>query len=277
MWIFFGELSQRFRLSPIFVFGMGRGLLALAALLGTLLPVLGEQWTEMLPFGEGGVTLIVLLIMVIAYALLPREREIEAIVAPCPLITAISDSSLDSPLARLNGKQNMQQTHFEQSSQQATQSEVQSSVSAVSKGKDNSNSLAGSRTSSSDTSLKQEDGNARTHVEKTPANNSGDISQDEVRDATKSSVSEAAEKESNHKSWFKLKVEATANTYLLSNRETEVLFFLAKGHNSAYIQEKLFISEGTAKTHIRHIYRKLNVHNQQELMRMIEGARISED
>mgnify|MGYP000296785436 FL=1 len=32
MWIFFGELAQRFRLSPIYVFGLGRGRLALAGL-----------------------------------------------------------------------------------------------------------------------------------------------------------------------------------------------------------------------------------------------------
>lgn len=72
------------------------------------------------------------------------------------------------------------------------------------------------------------------------------------------------------KRWFKKNCEAVSARYLLSHRETEVLFLLAKGYNSAAIQEKLFISEGTAKTHIRHIYRKLDVHNQQELMRMIE-------
>ena len=71
---------------------------------------------------------------------------------------------------------------------------------------------------------------------------------------------------------FRRKCEAVANTFLLSRRETEILFFLAKGHNAAYIQEKLYISEGTAKTHIRHIYRKLDVHSQQELMRTVEDA-----
>ena len=35
MWIFFGELAQRFRLSPIYVFGLGRGMLALAGLAGS--------------------------------------------------------------------------------------------------------------------------------------------------------------------------------------------------------------------------------------------------
>ena len=75
---------------------------------------------------------------------------------------------------------------------------------------------------------------------------------------------------------FRGKCETVANTFLLSRRETEILFFLAKGHNAAYIQEKLYISEGTAKTHIRHIYRKCDVHNQQDLMRMVEDAQPTE-
>ena len=90
MWIFFGELAQRFRLSPIYVFGLGRGMLALAGLAGSLFPIVAANWVHLLPFGEQGVIVIVLLIMVFAYALLPREREIEAIVAPCPLVKAVS-------------------------------------------------------------------------------------------------------------------------------------------------------------------------------------------
>ena len=50
------------------------------------------------------------------------------------------------------------------------------------------------------------------------------------------------------------------------------MFFLAKGHTAAYTPEKLYISEGTAKTHIRHVYKKTNVHSQQELMRLVELA-----
>ena len=74
--------------------------------------------------------------------------------------------------------------------------------------------------------------------------------------------------------YFRRKCEIVSNQYLLSARETEVLFYLAKGYNSAYLQEKLFISEGTAKTHIRHIYGKTNVHSQQELMRLVNEIRV---
>ncbi|MCI8305279.1 MAG: helix-turn-helix transcriptional regulator [Enterorhabdus sp.] len=73
---------------------------------------------------------------------------------------------------------------------------------------------------------------------------------------------------------FRLRCEAVANTYLLSRRESEVLYYLARGYKSASIQQQLYISEGTAKTHIRHIYRKLNVHNQQELILLIDEVEL---
>lgn len=73
---------------------------------------------------------------------------------------------------------------------------------------------------------------------------------------------------------LRLQCEAIANTYLLSKREAEVMFFLAHGFKSSYVQEKLYISEGTAKTHIRHIYRKLDVHSQQELMRLVDTVEL---
>ena len=53
-------------------------------------------------------------------------------------------------------------------------------------------------------------------------------------------------------------------------RETEVMYLLAKGHNAAYIQDSLYISRSTAKTHINHVYRKLDIHSQQELINMVE-------
>ena len=73
---------------------------------------------------------------------------------------------------------------------------------------------------------------------------------------------------------FRRQCEIVADRYLLSRREAEVLFLLAKGRNAAFIQEKLFISEGTARTHMRHIYAKLNVHSQKELMDLVESEAI---
>lgn len=92
MWIFFADLSQRFRLSPILVFGLGRATLAFAIMVGTLMPIALANYAHLLPFGEQTLVILLLLIIVFAYALLPREREIESIIMPCPLVKAVSSS-----------------------------------------------------------------------------------------------------------------------------------------------------------------------------------------
>ncbi len=58
----------------------------------------------------------------------------------------------------------------------------------------------------------------------------------------------------------------------LSPRETEVLLLLARGRSRTFIQSELFLSDGTVKTHIRHIYQKLNVHSKQELISLIQES-----
>ncbi|MEY8460437.1 LuxR family transcriptional regulator [Eggerthellaceae bacterium 24-137] len=56
----------------------------------------------------------------------------------------------------------------------------------------------------------------------------------------------------------------------LSPRESEVLLLLAQGRSRTFIQSELFLSDGTVKTHIRHIYQKLDVHSKQELISLIQ-------
>jgi DNA-binding CsgD family transcriptional regulator len=58
----------------------------------------------------------------------------------------------------------------------------------------------------------------------------------------------------------------------LSPREIEVFHLLACGRNAPRIQEELLISAGTANTHLRNIYRKLEVHTQQELIDLMQTA-----
>lgn len=69
---------------------------------------------------------------------------------------------------------------------------------------------------------------------------------------------------------FKSKCLAMAKHYGLSPRETEVAVLIARGRDSAHIQEKLFLSRSTVQTHRMHIYRKLDIHNRQELLDIIE-------
>lgn len=376
MWIFFGDLSQRFRLSPVFVFGLGRGILAFAIMIGTLAPVAAVNYVHALPFGGETVVLLMLLVIMFAYALLPREREIEAILAPCPLVKAMSESfESQRESARVAQARNcgeaqgttrsfmdaVQREHAgeragaaassaqagaqaaNQSASQGTTSEATANVTTSAENTsvegashqeervDAHNAEAASDTpgtsaaaenaaSSSDAAPDAPaalEGTASAQAQQ-PAQNGEDAlgntaatssatasataSPAQTHSASASSTAgsmpasstafvtvsrapltqEPAAKPANGNDAvrgggrFRGKCETVANTFLLSRRETEILFFLAKGHNAAYIQEKLYISEGTAKTHIRHIYRKCDVHNQQDLMRMVEDAQPTE-
>ncbi len=59
--------------------------------------------------------------------------------------------------------------------------------------------------------------------------------------------------------------------YELSDREIEVLELLAKGENNNTIGEKLYISVNTVKSHIKRIYRKLEISSRLQLMNLLSG------
>lgn len=56
----------------------------------------------------------------------------------------------------------------------------------------------------------------------------------------------------------------------LTNRESEILVMLAKGRNGKFIEDFYTVSYNTVKTHVKHIYTKLDVHSQQELIDLVE-------
>lgn len=67
-----------------------------------------------------------------------------------------------------------------------------------------------------------------------------------------------------------------ADDHALSTREAEILYLLARGRNTSFISEELFISINTVKSHVRHIYQKLGVHSQQALIDMMEKNKLQQ-
>ncbi len=65
--------------------------------------------------------------------------------------------------------------------------------------------------------------------------------------------------------------ERVGEAHGLTPREREIFAMLAKGRNGRFIMEHYVISRNTVKSHIKHIYAKLDVHSQQELIDMVEG------
>lgn len=59
----------------------------------------------------------------------------------------------------------------------------------------------------------------------------------------------------------------------LSPRELEIAQLAAGGLSCPAIAARLFITANTVKTHLRHLYAKLGIHNRSQLTRVLLQAR----
>lgn len=310
MWIFFSELSQRFRLSPIFVFGLGRGTMALAALGGSTLPLFTGAFGTPTALGEMGTVLVVLVAMMVAYALLPDEREMASIVMVDPKVSAAVQSIPRTPLIVVNEGDAAGAATVPANGEAADSVDVtpweQAVASALAELGDPEEVLEALSTATSQNSGTSRTANEGGSAEGTPVGavsssgtassavaspSPGGATQDAAETAAPSAARQAmdfsrsifadetaamppAEDTPAARGRFRQRCEIVANTYLLSRRESEVMYYLARGYKSSHIQQQLYISEGTAKTHIRHIYRKLNIHSQQDLIHLIDEVEL---
>ncbi len=71
-----------------------------------------------------------------------------------------------------------------------------------------------------------------------------------------------------------IKCKVLTDTYHLSKRESDVLLLLVRGFNAGSIGTYLSLSRNTTKTHIQHIYDKIGINSQQELLRIIEESEL---
>lgn len=63
----------------------------------------------------------------------------------------------------------------------------------------------------------------------------------------------------------------------LTEREQEVLFYLSQNMTNKDIASKIFVSLDTVKTHVKHIYGKLNVNSRQEAVKKAKELELLED
>lgn len=57
--------------------------------------------------------------------------------------------------------------------------------------------------------------------------------------------------------------------YGLTDRESEILLLLVQGKKQGQIAGELYIAGSTVKTHIKHIYQKLDVHSRKDLAQLV--------
>lgn len=267
MWVMYADISQRFRISAFLVFGFGRGSLALGSIVGYVL-TLPTSPIAFLFDNTALFTTFVLAVVMLGWALLPTNAEIRQALkrgSNCPALVGEDDYDLlwVSDALALGTPGRVEVLHRGDSFQ------VEREGAACGEGFANETGEAD---------------DAKAHADEGVREKAFGDAESEAAQAIQVSESQAPMKkpadadgeDAPAKGRFKMKCAVISERYLLSRKETEILFLLAKGRNAAAIQEKLYISAGTANTHMRHIYRKLDVHSQQELMDLVDSADISD-
>ena len=61
--------------------------------------------------------------------------------------------------------------------------------------------------------------------------------------------------------------------YQLTERECEIILYLAQGYSKSSIGERLFVSENTVRTHVRKAYTKLGIHSKTQLAQLLESIK----
>lgn len=288
LWMMYADIAQNYRVSAFTTFGFGHGLLSMGSLAGFLLIQPGEV-LGFVPGDGSALAVLALVILPLGFSVLPNGAEMRSSLARgrfCPSFaheTDIEDFMRDLPAptddaAAAVPAEGVGEGASEGAAEEATVSGQAVAAEALAPSAADSAAVAADPTPAPGSPSGLAVSGASAAAAAAPASGSASASDPTpiaaVNPAPRSSgpsTQQATETPAQTAGRFKRKCAAVADTFLLSRKETEVLFLLAKGRNSAAIQENLYISAGTANTHMRHIYRKLDVHSQHELIDLVES------
>lgn len=247
-WVFFAGVAQQFRISPIFVFGIGRGLMEFGSIAGSLIVTHVVQ-ANVGELALAQSALILAVSLAVGYAFLPRYREIMSMV-----------STAQRPQQRAEAPVHMWEDVADKSEIPARQTPP--TTASVLEAAGIATSTLGPYGGAPIT-LPAND----AHIAPSAAAPAATAAPPAPAESAPAPDDEESEEE---KGSFRRRCDELSEQFLLSAREKEVLLILAKGHNASFIQEQLCVSKSTAKTHINHIYKKMDIHTQQELLKMVE-------
>lgn len=242
MWMFMVVVSRDLCLPPVVVVGLCRGVLTLSMLAGTALFLVPWTLNSTFPYGDMAPSVLIAFVMVVGFVFVPRGESVRE-----ALMSGAQDAALP--------------VRSDDAGDSAWDS-AWAPVGAPAPTGAPTGALASTRAST------RAPGLARPSDSAPPASAAG-----EGRGAfgsADSSTARARTAAGGSFDPFEAACDEVANRYLLSRRQREVLRMLARGHNAAYVQDKLCITQSTAKSHIYNIYRKLDIHTQHELLAMVE-------
>ncbi len=276
LWISFSDMSQKFRISPFRVFGVGRGFLAAGAVVSTVLMLPGSPLAAALNSTDS-ILPIALVLLVFATSSYPRDPEIIRVLVRGHVCPAFFD-----PLDTMNPSTKVVAAVAWEVESAAAARGAAGGESVGEKGAAGdvgvgAAEVAGAGEKPAAGCAADDSGAAPACAPDAPGVPGAPGAPDGAGKVKAAVGAEDGEQDEQRIGRYKRRCLALADMCLLSRRETEVLFLLAKGYNTKMIQEQLYISAGTANTHMRHVYRKLDVHSQQDLIRMVDSIEVADE
>lgn len=267
VWVYYAYLAHKMRLSPIFIFGLSRGIITLFMLLGAIAAAWCNPYLEATPVGDVAAILITLVLIALGFALMPRETDILHSIVECPAVRLVA-LELEEGLG-LFGQSG--RTADRPTTSPAAEDRNAGLPADAADTLSRSNARPAPAPSAMIGNQDVEDSPAQT----APPVDAGNYPVDRPAASPQTSAARAAMERpadvaERTGGRFSAKVKKVASLYLLTERETDILFELAKGGSASYIQDKYYISASTVKTHIRNIYRKLDIHKRSDLLRLLE-------
>ena len=275
LWISFSDMSQKFRISPFRVFGVGRGFLAAGAVVSTVLMLPGSPLAAALNSTDS-ILPIALVLLVFATSSYPRDPEIIRVLVRGHVCPAFFD-----PLDTMNPSTKVVAAAAWEVESTAAARGAAGGESVGEKGAAGDVGVAAGVADAGENPAvgcaADDSGAVLACAPDTPGVPGTPDASDNSGKVKAAVGAEEGEQDEQRIGRYKRRCLALADMCLLSRRETEVLFLLAKGYNTKMIQEQLYISAGTANTHMRHVYRKLDVHSQQDLIRMVDSIEVADE
>ncbi len=276
LWISFSDMSQKFRISPFRVFGVGRGFLAAGAVVSTVLMLPGSPLAAALNSTDS-ILPIALVLLVFATSSYPRDPEIIRVLVRGHVCPAFFD-----PLDIMNPSTKVVAAAAWEVESTAAARGAAGGESVGEKGTAGDVGVGAAEVAGAGEKpvvgcAADDSGAAPACAPDAPGVPGASGAPDGAGKVKAAVGAEDGEQDEQRIGRYKRRCLALADMCLLSRRETEVLFLLAKGYNTKMIQEQLYISAGTANTHMRHVYRKLDVHSQQDLIRMVDSIEVADE
>ncbi len=254
VWLFGVFTAHRLRLSPIFLFGLLRGTATMAMLLGAIAIQYASSAIDLLPPDGKGFVLVAVLLVLFATRLLPRESAMVRKVVRCPasriLITEMEERFDAAAGGGASERDAAARSPHSGDGAEGADGGPTATPAAARPSSQRAGAGGGGPAGGTGAGAGQRPGGDAGAGTGAGAGMGGGLGGGGGR--------------------FSRKIRRVADIYFLTERETDILFEWVKGNGTTYIQDKYSISEGTVKTHIRNIYRKLDIHKKSDLMRLID-------